>query len=370
MDQKALCFTIPAVNYRSGIVRVVVNLVNALQHTKKYCITVLALEPDGNSELPLAEGIRLEVLQYEKNQAPGAMSKIDKYFKITKCLKKYFRKNSFQLCVVSGKEYATFFYLACKKNKLSFVMWEHTNYSVGVPMKSEWVGMNIALRRFKGIVCLTHKDEKAYLSNKKVAEIRQICNLTTYQESDATYCIQSKKIISVGSLEAVKGFDILLDVARIVFTKHPDWSWDIYGEGKERDNLEKMIAEYGLVNNVRLMGYCENISERYSEYAMFVMTSRREGMGVVMLEAQKNHLPIVAFDVLCGPSDVISEGVNGHLILPFQTQTMADRICELIEQPEKRVEFSRHACDRHHEFEPEYIISKWEQLISDYTREA
>ena len=370
MDQKSLCFSIPAVNYRSGIVRVVVNLVNALQHTGKYFITVLALEPDGNSDLPLAEGIRLEVLQYAKNQASGAMSKIDKYLKITKSLKKYFREKSFQLCVVSGKEYATFFYLAGNKINMSFVLWEHTNYSVGAPMKSEWTGMNIAMRKFNGIVCLTHKDEKTYLANKKVAEIRQICNLTTYQESDATYCIQSKKIISVGYLAMVKGFDMLLDVARIVFTKHPDWSWDIFGEGKEREYLEKKISEYGLVNNVRLMGYCENILGRYSEYAMFVFTSRKEGMGVVMLEAQKNHLPIVAFDVLCGPSDVISEGVNGHLILPFETQTMADRICELIEQPEKRAEYSKHACDRHHEFEPDYIISKWEQLISDYTREA
>ena len=369
MKKRSLCYAIPSASFANGIVRVVVNLANALQNTGKYDITILALEPDGDGNLPLTEGIRLDTLQYEKNPAPGAASKIDKYRKITASLKDYFQTRRFALCVVSGKEYATFFHLACRKMGMPLVMWEHTNFTVGVPLKSEWTGMHIALRHFAAVVCLTKKDEKAYLAHKKSAAIRQIYNITTYRESPAPYCVQSKKIISVGYLNPIKGFDMALEAARTVFRRHPDWSWDIYGEGDERAALEKAIAEYGLENHVRLMGYCSDVAARYSEYAMFVMTSRKEGQGMVLLEAQKNHLPVVSFDILCGPSDVITNGENGYLVPPFDTAVLAERICSLIEEPEKREAFSRHACDCHAGFDPAYILSQWEKLILDCAKE-
>ena len=70
MKKRSLCYAIPSASFANGIVRVVVNLANALQNTGKYDITILALEPDGDGNLPLTEGIRLDTLQYEKNPAP------------------------------------------------------------------------------------------------------------------------------------------------------------------------------------------------------------------------------------------------------------------------------------------------------------
>lgn len=120
-------------------------------------------------------------------------------------MKAYFKTRRFAPCVVSGKEYATFFYLACRKMGMPLVMWEHTNFTVGVPLKSEWTGMHIALRNFAAVVCLTKKDEKAYLAHKKSAAVRQIYNITTYQESPAPYRIHSKKNHQCGLSESDQG---------------------------------------------------------------------------------------------------------------------------------------------------------------------
>lgn len=367
MKKTSLCFLIPSACFRSGIVRVVVNLANALNDTGRYDMTLLALEPDGDGNLPLAEGIRLDVLEYEKNPAAGTLSKIDKYRKITASVRTYFKTRRFSLCVVFSKEYATFVWLVCRKMGMPLVMWEATNFTVGKPLKSEWTGKQIAMRFFSAVVCQTKKDHEAYLAHRASAEIRQIYNMTAFRESPAPYRVQSKKIISAGYLAPVKGFDFLLKAARQVFSCHPDWQWDIYGEGDERENLEKTIEAYGLSGKVNLKGYCAELGKQYCEYAMFVLTSRYEGMGMVLVEAQKNHLPLIAFDVLCGPSDVITNDVNGYLIPPFDTGALAQRICELIENPEKRMAFSRHACDHHSSFDPAFILSQWEQLISDFT---
>lgn len=366
MKRKSICFTVPSANCRSGIVRVVVNLANALLATGRYELTVLALEPDGEDTLPLAEGIRLEVLDYQKNPAPGAVSKIDKYIKIVGALKRYFRQRPYDLCVISGKEYATFFWLACRKMGMPLVMWEHMHYQKGAPLKSEWMGMHIAMRYFSAIVCLTKKDEQEYLSHRHRAQIRQIYNITTYAETDVPYRTESRKLISVGYLNPIKGFDMLLKIAREVLTAHPDWTWDIYGEGSQRAALENTILEYGLTGKVNLKGYCEDLVRYYPEYAVFVMTSRKEGMPSVLLEAQKNHLPVVAFDIFCGPSDVIADGTNGYLIPAFDTEAMARRLCELMESPEMRGAFSNCACAKHAEYDRTYILQKWEQLIANF----
>ena len=104
-----------------------------------------------------------------------------------------------------------------------------------------------------------------------------------------------------------------------------------------------MIKKKGLQNNVFLKGYESKINRLYKEYALFVLTSRNEGMGMVLVEALKAGLPVISFDIKCGPSDVIVDGVNGYLIEPFNIEKMSEKINMLIKNVVKREEFSANA---------------------------
>ena len=177
------------------------------------------------------------------------------------------------------------------------------------------------------------------------------------------YNLKSTKIVSCGFLTEVKGFDMLIQVAKQCLPQHPDWSWDIYGEGIEKENLQNLIKELQLDNQVFLKGYCDRMNEQYGQYSFFVLTSRMEGMGMVMIEAQNAGLPVVAFDVLCGPSDIIVDGVNGNLIPPFDIQTMADKIEYLMTHEDKRESYSRQSRRCHEEMDSKVIVFRWKQML-------
>ncbi|MFR2767087.1 MAG: glycosyltransferase [Thomasclavelia sp.] len=111
-------------------------------------------------------------------------------------------------------------------------------------------------------------------------------------------------LLSVGRLTSQKGFDLLLEVAKIIFNNETDWKWLIVGEGEERENLEKKIKQYNLEKKVMLVGNKTNIDDFYNKSSIFVLTSRFEGFGLVITEAKAHHLPCVSFrNVRRGPSE-------------------------------------------------------------------
>ena len=73
------------------------------------------------------------------------------------------------------------------------------------------------------------------------------------------------------------------------------------------------------------------------------MTSRNEGFGLVLLEAKKNHLPTIAFDVPYGPATIIENGISGYLVKPFDIHDMADKIDYLISNDLLRLKFAEQA---------------------------
>ena len=120
-------------------------------------------------------------------------------------------------------------------------------------------------------------------------------------------------ILAVGRLSRSKGFDILIksfaksDLKSIV-------KLVILGEGKERKNLEKLIVELDLENQVLLFGKVDNpfIYMKYAKF--FILSSRYEGFGNVLLEAFACRTPVIATNCETGPSEIIESEENGLLV--------------------------------------------------------
>ena len=97
------------------------------------------------------------------------------------------------------------------------------------------------------------------------------------------------------------------------------------------------------------------------------MTSRFEGLGIVLIEAQTCGLPIVSLDCDYGPRHIIEDSVTGRLIPYNDDKAMADAICYLIENPDKRQQMGIAALEASQRYKPEEIMNKWIELFDEIT---
>lgn len=219
------------------------------------------------------------------------------------------------------------------------------------------------------IVLLTKKEIPLYLHRNpsvkdKLLYIYNIVDDKLLKRS-IKYNLKSKKILSVGRLDYQKGYESLIKIGARVFKKHSDWQWDIYGDGDPLyvQKLKKMVKSYSLDKNINFKGISNHLYDEYPNYAIYVMTSRWEGLPMVLLEAQANGLPIVSYDLYSGPSDIVTEAVNGYLIEPGDIDDFSAKICDLIENPILRENMSNHTKDDINKFSKDQVIKQWRHLI-------
>ena len=252
-------------------------------------------------------------------------------------------------------------------NDVRVISWEQ--FSIENDMGLSWANTlrSFALKYSDYYVCLTEGDLQAFKSRFRFkTPIMFIHNPNTEDSHNVKYCCSSKKIVTVGNFYYSKGLDLAIEVAQKVLTMNPGWVWYIYGDGPEMNKIRKQVEDANLSNSVILAGRISDKSKMYCDSAIYVLTSRTEGFGLVLLEAQGYHLPIVAFDVPYGPRSIISSGKNGYLIKPFNTNDMADAILRLINSNELRQSFSDHAQDDFEKFSLSIFSDKWISIINSF----
>ena len=94
------------------------------------------------------------------------------------------------------------------------------------------------------------------------------------------------------------------------------------------------------------------------------MTSRYEGLPMVLLEAQACGLPIISYDCKCGPKDIINDGIDGYIIPMGDRQLFADKLLELIKDQELRLRMGNAAVVSSKRFDEERIMRLWTSLFN------
>ena len=103
--------------------------------------------------------------------------------------------------------------------------------------------------------------------------------------------------------------------------------------------------------------------EEYLNSSIYIMSSRYEGFGMVLIEAMACGVPCISFDCPYGPSDIIEDGEDGYLIDYLNTQALADGICKLIENPELRKEFGKNARKNVLRYSRDNVMQQWVNLF-------
>ena len=139
------------------------------------------------------------------------------------------------------------------------------------------------------------------------------------------------RIISVGSLLHVKGYDILIDALNIISDKLPKWELVLVGEGKERISLQKQIDQYGLSDKIKMIGRKnkDEIIRLLNGSSMYVSSSRSENFSVSIIEALSAGLPVVATE--CGGIKECLNEKNGILAPVEDAKGLAVSILTMVD---------------------------------------
>ncbi len=169
--------------------------------------------------------------------------------------------------------------------------------------------------------------------------------------------INSPYILAVGRLSYQKGFDRLLKAFSDL--KFDNCKLVILGEGPKRKELEQLIFCLGLEEKVFLLGIVANPYPFYKNAEIFVLSSRFEGWGNVLLEAMAAGCPVISYDCLHGPEEIINDNVNGILVSEGDVQGLTDAMNRVLSSPFKAASLVNAAKIRVKDFDVKDIAYRW-----------
>ncbi len=217
------------------------------------------------------------------------------------------------------------------------------------------------LKLMNAVVFLTKQEQSFWpeLSNTYV-----IPNPLVFKPRGRSDC-EAKQVIAVGRYVPQKGFDLLIQAWSFVHADHPDWVLKIYGDGNPVE-LQDQIDRLNLTESCKLKPSTTVIEEKYCDSSIFVLSSRYEGFGMVLVEAMACGLPSIAFDCPSGPSEIIRDGIDGFLVENGNVKEMAKRICSLIKDDLLRKEMGERAQLNSARFHMENIAAQWKDLFESF----
>lgn len=172
-------------------------------------------------------------------------------------------------------------------------------------------------------------------------------------KADAPASQSSRTVLACGRYTHQKAFERLIEAWRMIDTS--GWTLRIAGEG---------TLSCEVPDNV-ILGPSTDMRSEYSRSAIFALSSRYEGLPMVLLEAQACGLPIVAMECKCGPRDVVTDGVDGFLVPDGDVPALADRLSRLMADQSLRERMGEAAFKASDRYEEQTIMNQWQKLLSE-----
>jgi glycosyltransferase involved in cell wall biosynthesis len=167
---------------------------------------------------------------------------------------------------------------------------------------------------------------------------------------------------TAGPLEAAKGLRYFLDAVPAVLESHPEAEFLIAGAGPEEANLRRQVRELGVVEHVTFVPDVMELSQSLSAMDIFVLPSLKQGLGTIMLEAMLRGRPVIATSA-GGVYSVVTDGRTGLLVPPRDSEALARRIVEMLDDPLRARQIGRAARDMVcRDFPVERMVERTAQL--------
>ena len=252
---------------------------------------------------------------------------------------------------------------ACKKklNKVKLIGWIHNSYGALFGEKSLYIGPELCkhyeyqLEKLDKTIVLYQYDAQQYHFPTKV-----IYNPLTLMPGKISTG-NSKKFLAVGRFSRLhKGFDLLIEAFRIFAKENLEWTLDIVGEGVEETIYRKLIKDYQLENRIHIHPFTNHIQEYYSAAQVYILSSRWEGMPLVLMEAMSHGLPIISSDL------AVCQEIMGDFGMFFSVGDVKGMARQMLQATKMEwQEKSKQALQIASQFNIDTIINQWKQVIDE-----
>ncbi len=245
--------------------------------------------------------------------------------------------------------------------KLPIICSEHTNVLVKIDKKTS-ICRELMYPLADAITVLTRHDYLLWKNKKNIVRMPNPC----YCSGIAHNIYREKVVLAVGSVHRwnIKGFDNLIRSWSRICHKFPEWRLQIAGGGPDEDFkfLDRQVKELNCIN-VDFLGFRTDVSNVMSRSAIYVLSSRYEGLPMSLIEAMDAGCCCVSFDVQTGPRDIIKNGYDGVLVKNQNIEAMAEALSYVISNDEVRTLMSQRAPISIKRFDIYRVLDRWEILF-------
>lgn len=181
------------------------------------------------------------------------------------------------------------------------VGWMHNSFQAFFENRPAYLGglkshFTHQMKRLDKVIVLTHTDQRLYGEQLNLSPTVVYNPLTLNAHERCRP--EAKKFLAVGRFSSRhKGFDILIEGFALFARENADWTLDIVGEGPEEGMIRRLIGKHGLQQRVQIHPFTKQIQTYYAASSVYVLSSRWEGFGLVLLEAMAHGLPIISSDI-------------------------------------------------------------------------
>ncbi len=265
------------------------------------------------------------------------------------------RQNNVAIIHSHGYKTTLLGFIIAKMNNIPIIVTQHLwsgakSFKLKIYIKLEALIMRFIPR----VVAVSEQIKKEIIKNgvlpQKVTVIDNGINIDKYSKSDDFSNLKLQlnlpiKALIVGTLARLskqKGINYLLEAAKIIIEKIPNTHFLIVGDGPLRNELHNFAKDLGIFKNIHFLGFRTDCEKLLKVMDVFVLSSIDEGLPMALLEAMATKKPVVVTSVGSIPN-VIKNNENGFLVEPANSKELAEKIIYLLNNEQKRKEFSEKA---------------------------
>ncbi len=358
-----IVFLIGDITEKGGIERVTINLANSL--CSFFNVTIISLyKKNQNINFNLNKNVNIKYINdnYEVSMYNRKLPNIrGLFFDITYIIRKRIKLKKFisKNAIVISSDIKTTCLLLYLKKKITIIAIEHFEYNVASNILNKI--RKLTYNKLSAVVSLTPEDKNSYTSWLDSTKHFVIPNIIHAPIEVLPYEQKKNVIVAVGRLTTQKGFDLLLSAWGEI--EHNGWQLRIIGDGEDKQKLLTQI-KLKKIKDVTLVNYTTDIDHEYNQAKIFILSSRYEGLGMVLLEALSHGLACISYDCPAGPKSILSKK-NGILVRNGDVSSLAINIYKLINNESLIRHLNKIGPSSIDEYKEDSVLKKWMTLIKN-----
>lgn len=288
-------------------------------------------------------------------------------------LRDYFRRNNIDLVFGVGTFETLYAIAPCKACGASLVFCDHG------ALINQWADRKMRVIRYLDAlfsdctVVLTEDNACDYHRLFRIPESKIVCIPNAVPRElfscGGDYDPEAKRIVWAGRLSPEKGVDHLVEIAKRVMPRFPDWKMDIFGDVDPSlgYDVAQALDQAGVGEQCVLRGREGDVRKIYEGHSIGLLTSFREGFSLFLLEGKACGLPLISFDVDHGPRDIVQDGIEGFLIPRYDCDEYSRKLSLLMGDVSLRRRFSYATLETLGRFQEDAVFGRWHELVRSLT---